>query len=303
MRLFISGLLLLPCVALLRPAPGHAADLGTCVYNAYGGAIAYVEYTYKLKDGGRDTTKGSGFVIAGDGHILTNNHVLRPTSSADKGKLIEQEQVVVRLGGLGGEEHPASIVRRDETLDVALLKIEARAQPWPVAPLGDSGRLRPGAPITSLGFPGSDLTIVPTGQITAANAVVRGVSKPLWWQTSLAFNPGNSGGPVFDSSGTAIGIAVAIRDDAQQISYVIPMQYALSLAEMGGARPVPAELCASSLSTPDGQGASGTAGGPTPQAPLVGTQTVIGGKGGVAGGVFQGGTFNMGVHPHPQPEP
>ena len=231
---FFSASLLLSVAASSYSAPARSAtDIGQCIFETHGNSIAYIEYRYRTKDGGWDTTKGSGFIIAGDGHILTNNHVVSP-NVADLGRPVVQDKVVVRLGGLEQDEHTATIIRRDETSDLALLKIGSRTPPWPIVPIGDSSRHRPGDVLTGIGFPGGDLAIVPASPITAANAVVYGVNKP-WWQTGLALNAGNSGGPIFDSVGTAVGIAVATRDGAQQITYAIPMQYALDLAKAGGA--------------------------------------------------------------------
>lgn len=290
MRSAGMGVLLL--AALPHAPAANGADLPGCIFASHGGAVAYVEYRYRVRDGSWDATRGSGFVIAGDGHILTNHHVVSP-NPADAVKPVVGARVVVRLGGLAEEERPATVLRRDEAMDLALLKIDARAQPWPAVPLGDSSTLRPGDLLVGMGFPGGDLAVVPPSMLTAANAVVHEVRKP-WWQTGLALNPGNSGGPVFDGRGTVVGMAVAVREGTQQITYAIPMQYALGLAQAGGARMVPAGPCAASA-------APGYAGAAPPSS--AGQQMIIGAPGGVTAGTIVGGTYNLGGPPPAAAEP
>jgi len=210
-----------------------------CIFREHSPAAVFVEYTYTTKDNETGREKGSGFVVSQSGHIVTNAHVVRPN---DKGIVPTKEAVSVRIGGLRSSEEPAIIIRRDDEMDLALLKISVGANVLPTIPIGTSTGMDVGDKLTGLGYPDSDVAIVPQAEITARNTVADGALRP-WWQTGLALNPGNSGGPVFGKLGTIVGIAVAVRRNAQLISYVIPIQYA-RIIEEAGVKPTLAGPCA-----------------------------------------------------------
>jgi hypothetical protein len=158
--------------------------------------------------------------------------------------VVAQESVDVRLDTITSPPLAAIIVERYPTLDLALLQLTDKSQHWTPAPLGIHNKLQVGSLLTGIGYPQSDLAIVPTGKITARNTIVHGVFKP-WWQTSLALNPGNSGGPVFGNvRGRVVGIAVAFHDNTQLISYVIPLDAASDILSDKGAKYTPAGPCA-----------------------------------------------------------
>jgi hypothetical protein len=236
-RLFLITLMILPAI----PIPCWAVDMNSCVFNNHAKSIAFIEYSYKDDKGGHDTIKGSGFVISTDGHIVTASHVLRPSDQAK----VTDESVAVHLESSTYPAISAQIVRRDNDLDVALLKIPTHpGQPWSALPVGDSSAIHVGSPVTGLGYPsGSDLSIIPTSLVTSPNTIIDGVAKP-WWQTGLSLNPGDSGGPIFGPLGTVIGVAVAGRVGASLITYVIPLQYAHSLLEDAAVKMAAAGPCA-----------------------------------------------------------
>ena len=97
--------------------------------------------------------------------------------------------------------------------------------------------------MSGLGYPSGAISIIPESLITSPNAVVSGKLKP-WWQTGLALNAGDSGGPIFGPKGNVIGVAEAMRDSAQLISYVIPLQFGSGLLASAGATTVPEGPCA-----------------------------------------------------------
>ena len=231
----------LAVACIIRAFPAFPQDISTCVFNTHGAAVGSIEYAYHTRDNDPDVTRGTGFIISPEGHMLTNNHVLSPRNESDAP--VSQEKVTVHVGGFRTTGFPAQIIARDSALDVALIKLDRYSDPWPTVTLGDSTKLTPGAPLTALGFPGGDLSFVPTSQITSRNSIIHDLSKP-WWQTALPLNPGNSGGPVFDTLDTVVGIAVAYDEGAQRISYVLPLQYALDMAQKGGAKPGSAGPCA-----------------------------------------------------------
>jgi serine protease Do len=151
---------------------------------------------------------GSGFIIDGDGHIMTNHHVV---AGADR--------MLVRL--VDGREYDARLVGSDANTDVAIVKIDPRAgETLPVSQLGNSDDVRIGDWVIALGNPlGLDFTVT-AGIVSAKGRQLRrqavsptdGAAPALeaYIQTDAAINPGNSGGPLVDLFGRVIGMNTAI---------------------------------------------------------------------------------------------
>ncbi|MFQ5989377.1 MAG: S1C family serine protease [Candidatus Methylomirabilales bacterium] len=157
---------------------------------------------------------GSGVIIAPDGFILTNSHVVE---SADN--------VEVRL--TDGRTFSATIVGNDPATDLAVVRAEASA--LPAAELGDSNSLRAGQLAIAIGNPLGFQSTVSTGVISALGRALRSQSGRLIEnviQTDVPLNPGNSGGPLVDSRGRIIGINTAVIFMAQGISFAVPVNTA-----------------------------------------------------------------------------
>ena len=161
---------------------------------------------------------GSGFLVSAPGYVLTNQHVVGQNS----------EVVVIH----GGRQSRAVVLRSHPGRDVALLMLE---QPLTAEPLQvDTRRVRLGEEIYVVGTPLDErLDFSITRGIISAR---RTLDDRSYYQTDAAVNPGNSGGPVFDSAGNVIGITVAglfTRDGASKnINYVIPIVDALAALEI-----------------------------------------------------------------------
>jgi serine protease Do len=154
---------------------------------------------------------GSGFIINKAGYILTNDHVVE---DADK--------IVVSL--TDGRNFNARIVGRDAKTDVALLKINAGGD-LPIAPLGDSNRLKVGQWVMAIGNPFGFDHSVTAGIISAKTRFIPG-SYSDFIQTDASINPGNSGGPLIDLSGAVIGVNSAIytrTGSSMGIGFAIPI--------------------------------------------------------------------------------
>lgn len=139
---------------------------------------------------------GSGVIISQDGYIITNNHVIEDATN-------------IEVKTTDGKTYKGTVVGADETLDVALVKIDAEG--LTVAVLGDSSTLRQGETSIVIGNPLGNLGgTVTKGIVSALNRTVKidGKSMELL-QTDAAINPGNSGGGMFDASGNLMGIVVA----------------------------------------------------------------------------------------------
>ncbi len=161
---------------------------------------------------------GSGFLVSAPGYVLTNQHVVGQN----------REVIVIH----GGQQRRAMVVRSHPGRDVALLKLEGHTK---AAPLQiDTSQVRLGEEIYVVGTPlDESLDFSITRGIVSAR---RTLDDRPYYQTDAAVNPGNSGGPVFNSSGNVIGITVAghfTRDGgSKNINYVIPINDALDALEI-----------------------------------------------------------------------
>src|SRR5881409_4298676 len=154
------------------------------------------------------SSTGSGFVIDPNGLIVTNAHVVESAGS-----------IHVRLAD--GRRFPATVVGRDNRVDLALLKIEGASR-LTVLPLGDSNRLRVGELVLALGNPFGLEQSVSFGIVSRKGAPLT-VAAPgfEFIQTDAAINPGNSGGPLVNVAGEVIGVnSMAARNGS--IGFAIP---------------------------------------------------------------------------------
>ena len=136
---------------------------------------------------------GTGFIVSEDGWIVTNKHVV--TASVD---------VDIRLAS--GNTYTALVLERHPTLDLAYIKIDDADDEFftPLA-VGDSDGIRVGAEVIAIGFPlGSALGSEPTVSVGIISAKRNGQL-----QTDASLNPGNSGGPLLNTFGQAVGVVVS----------------------------------------------------------------------------------------------
>ncbi|UVK43169.1 DegQ family serine endoprotease [Mesorhizobium sp. AR07] len=139
---------------------------------------------------------GSGFIVAADGTIVTNNHVVDGASS-----------IKVTLDD--GTELPATLVGRDAKNDLAVLKIKAD-KPLPTVKWGDSDRLMTGDQVLAIGNPFGIGTTVTAGIVSARGRDLHSGPFDDFIQIDAPINHGNSGGPLVDVSGNVVGINTAI---------------------------------------------------------------------------------------------
>jgi len=159
--------------------------------------------------------QGSGVIVDGAGHIITNNHVV---GNADR--------ITVRLSDK--RKFEARLIGGDARSDVAVIKIEA--EDLPVAATGDSDRLEVGEWVLAIGNPfGLDQTVT-AGVVSAkGRAQVVDIQYQDFIQTDAAINPGNSGGPLVNLRGEVVGINTAIFSRSggyMGIGFAIPINMA-----------------------------------------------------------------------------
>ena len=160
---------------------------------------------------------GSGFIISGDGHILTNAHVV---DGAD--------EVTVKL--TDKREFKAKVLGADKRTDVALIKIEAIN--LPVARLGEPAKLKVGEWVVAIGSPFGFENTVTAGIVSAKGRSLTQENYVPFIQTDVAINPGNSGGPLFNMKGEVVGINSQIYSRSggfMGLSFAIPIDLALDI--------------------------------------------------------------------------
>ncbi|MEV8043388.1 trypsin-like peptidase domain-containing protein [Streptomyces griseoluteus] len=159
--------------------------------------------------GGEEGGTGTGFVLDGRGHILTNNHVVAPASGGG--------DITVTFSS--GDTAEAEVVGRDSGYDLAVVRVKGVRGLTPLT-LGDSDAVRVGDPVVAIGAPFDLANTVTSGIVSAKDRPITaggekgdgtGVSYVDALQTDAPINPGNSGGPLLDAHARVIGVNSAIR--------------------------------------------------------------------------------------------
>jgi S1-C subfamily serine protease len=167
---------------------------------------------------------GSGFLIDGDGHVLTNYHVVQGA-----------QNIEVTLGDQS--RYRAKFLGADERNDIALLKIEPRSGKFSFLPTGDSRSLEVGQRVLAIGNPFGFQSTLTTGVVSALGRTVQTgqstfIDEAI--QTDAAINHGNSGGPLLNTRGQVIGINTAFFTPSgtpSGIGFAIPINTAKRVAE------------------------------------------------------------------------
>ena len=185
--------------------------------HAPGAADPFQEYFEKFFESPRQQPHkqrnlGTGFIISDDGYLITNNHVVK-----------DADEIKVKLSD--GREFKGEVKGRDDKLDLALIKIDAKGH-LPVAPLGDSDKMEVGDWVMAIGNPFGLAQTVTAGIISAQGRVIGSGPYDDFIQTDASINPGNSGGPLFNTDGEVIGINTAIVSGGQGIGFAIPVNMA-----------------------------------------------------------------------------
>jgi serine protease Do len=163
--------------------------------------------------------EGSGFIISPDGLILTNAHVVR-----------NAKEVTVKL--TDRREFRAKVLGADPKTDIAVLKIDAHD--LPVVALARTSNLQVGDWVLAIGSPFGFENSVSAGIVSAKGRSLPGDSAVPFIQTDVAVNPGNSGGPLFNTRGEVVGINSQIYSQTggfEGLSFAIPINVALKMEQ------------------------------------------------------------------------
>ncbi len=158
--------------------------------------------------------QGSGFIVSPDGLILTNAHVVR-----------DAKDVTVKL--TDRREFQATVLGSDPKTDVAVIRIDAKN--LPTVPLGSARDLKVGEWVLAIGSPFGFENSVTVGVVSAKGRSLPDDSFVPFIQTDVAVNPGNSGGPLFNTRGEVVGINAQIYSRTggyQGLSFAIPIDLA-----------------------------------------------------------------------------
>lgn len=158
---------------------------------------------------------GSGMVIDKSGYVLTCNHVVEDTQSAT-------------IMFMSGEQYAGTVVGRDESRDLAVIKITTGGPDLPIVTLGDSAKLDIGNDVIAVGY-----SLGLAGNATVSRGVVsafRSINSVNYIQTDAAVNLGNSGGPLINLKGEVVGIAdfKFVGESVEGMSFAIAVDDAKS---------------------------------------------------------------------------
>jgi 2-alkenal reductase len=197
-----------PAISLAgTPMPPISTDLEQSLIALYQRVNPAVVQIFVLDEQAFLAGTGSGFVMDGDGHIVTNNHV------------------VTGAGGLevvfpNGERRAAEVVGSDVDSDLAVIRVQSLPDGVTPIPLGDSNAVQVGQFVVAIGNPFGEAGSLSLGIVSGlgrtldSDRIVEGGGRyalPRVIQTDAAINPGNSGGPLLNLAGEVIGVNSAIR--------------------------------------------------------------------------------------------
>jgi putative serine protease PepD len=176
-----------------------------------------VDITAKGTGSSQSTATGSGFVVDGQGDIVTAAHVIDGASS-------------IKVTFSDGVTRTATLAGKDDATDVAVLKVDPSGLTLHPLKLGSSAALGVGDSVVAIGSPFGYQESVSTGIVSGLDRTIQapnGYTVAHAIQTDAALNPGNSGGPVLDSSGRVIGIADQIAtggaEQSSGVGFAVPV--------------------------------------------------------------------------------
>ncbi|WP_438024350.1 S1C family serine protease [Sorangium sp. So ce233] len=275
-----------PPIVRSEGMPGSFAPLARRADPAVATVKARVE---RQQPGGRRRTVaeglGTAFVYDPEGYLLTNNHVIEGATD-------------ILVSFVDGRDIKATVVGRDKHTDVAVLKVDEKG--LPSLPLGDSDFIEVGDWVVAIGNPFGLSHTVSAGILSAKGRTrddVKGLDPSGYFnflQTDASINPGNSGGPLLNLQGEVVGINAAVRANANNIGFAIPINMVRQLlpmllrdgkirrSQVGVIVDVLNSIEAGRLKRPDRKGAwvkTVVAGGPAERAGIAPDDVIIGFEG------------------------
>jgi S1-C subfamily serine protease len=215
--------------APLRPTGGFDPER---IYAARSPGVVtlYVFYGGEPADEAH-AAQGSGFVVSPDGYVLTSAHVITTAGQGANGPTRPAKRVYV--GFSDGDRVEAEVVGYDLFDDVGVVRVARSAHALRPVPLGNSSLLRVGAPVAAIGSPFGNTGSLAVGVVSAVGRSIPSLTSLYALsdaiQTDAPITHGNSGGPLLDARGTAVGINAQIRTDngaAEGVGFAVPIDAA-----------------------------------------------------------------------------
>ena len=216
-----------------KPLPGNAFDPATIYRERSEGVVTVIAlFGDHAETGAGGASQGSGFVVSPEGYVLTNSHVITTAGEgADDDSPDAATSVYVEFRD--GDRVPARIVGWDLFDDVGLLKVDPEEHPLRPVPLGDSSEVTVGEPVAAIGSPFGQNSSLSVGVVSATERSISSLTSDYNLvdaiQTDAPINRGNSGGPLFNARGLAIGINAQIRSEsgtAEGVGFAVPINAA-----------------------------------------------------------------------------
>lgn len=207
------------------------------ILSTYRSALVNLAVSYIDSQGIPTCKTGTGFIIANSGYVITSKHLLidrynKPPQSTPTiyGSVGSKFELAAGNGlcQVVGTVRSLTIVQQDPSQDVALLKLFAETT-FDYIPACRQTTILPSEHIVKLGFP-KDLPLQPRSGTVAALDGPAGM-----WQINMAVNDGDSGSPVFNRFGRLIGIVYGDTKNANEISWIVPLQYFQSMYAVANA--------------------------------------------------------------------
>ncbi len=220
-----------------KPLAGNDFDPTRIYRERADGVVTVISLFEGHEEATGGAAQGSGFVASRDGYILTNSHVITTAGETDADSApTPARRVYVEFRD--GDRVPAEIVGWDVFNDVGLLKVDPGAHALRPLPLGDSRRVVVGQPVAAIGSPFGQTSTLTVGVVGATERSISSLTSRYSLvdaiQTDAPINRGNSGGPLLDARGRAIGINAQIRSEtgtAEGVGFAVPINSAVRSME------------------------------------------------------------------------
>ncbi len=211
-------------------ARAAAFDASSVYARRSAGVVTIFAYFGKTGATGSQAAQGSGFVVDGNGTILTNSHVI--TNAGEGAPVAAADRLYVEFSD--HDRIPAQVVGWDVYDDVGVVRVDPKAHALAPVPLGNSARVVVGEPVAAIGSPFGNETSLAVGVVSAVRRSISSLTSDYQLidaiQTDAPINHGNSGGPLFDASGAVIGINAQIRTEANGnadgVGFAVPIDSA-----------------------------------------------------------------------------